>query len=276
MLVPPTIGRWPLRKALLPASLLAASLPLPALLPAQASLTGRVLTPDRRPLAGVEVSIAALSRRAISDSTGAFVLDSLTPGRYLVAARKLGFRPFSTMTSLFAGVGPDYEFTLQPAPQELAQVNVSADVMATQFAGFEKRRQLKIGRYLTAEDFAKAEGRPTADIIAGIPGVDIVRGRGNEAWYGSRRGAETITQGRRLRTDDVQRGANPGAGMCYATVVLNGLVVYRGDSGEGLFDLNSLNARDIKGVEVYTGTANAPQEWLTGTGGCGVIAIWTK
>jgi hypothetical protein len=234
------------------------------------------MTPDKRPLPGVEVSIAALSRRTLTDSAGMFRLDSLAPGRYLIAARRLGFRSFSSMTSVFAGEGPEYELTLQPTVNELAKVDVTANPMETQFAGFEKRRQLKVGRYLTADDFAKNDGRPVADVIAGIPGVDIVRGRGNEAWYGSRRGAETITQGRRLRTDDVQRGANPGAGMCYATVVLNGLVVYRGDSGEGLFDLNSLNARDIKGVEVYTGTANAPQEWLTGTGGCGVIAIWTK
>lgn len=260
------VGRW-----LLPASLL-----LPGLLSAQASLAGRVMTPDRRPLPGVEVSIAALSRRTLTDSAGMFRLDSLAPGRYLIAARRLGFRPFSTMTSVFAGEGPEYELTLQPAVNELATVDVTANPLETQFAGFEKRRQLKVGRYLTADDFAKNDGRPVADVIAGIPGVDIVRGRGNEAWYGSRRGAETITQGRRLRSDDVQRGANPSVGMCYATVVLNGLVVYRGDSGEGLFDLNALNARDIKGVEVYTGTANAPQQWLTGTGGCGIIAIWTK
>lgn len=260
------VGRWPL-----PASLL-----LPCVLSAQASLSGRVTTPDKRPLPSVEVSIAALSRRTLTDSAGMFRLDSLTPGRYLIAARRLGFRPFSTMTSLFAGEGPEYEITLQPSVNELATVDVKANPMETQFADFEKRRQLKLGRYLTADDFAKNDGRPVADVVAGIPGVDIVRGRLNEAWFGSRRGAETILMDRKIREDDRQRGANPGKGMCYATVVLNGLVVYRGDSGEGLFDLNSLNARDIKGVEVYTTTANAPQQWLTGNGSCGVIAIWTK
>jgi len=249
---------------------------LPGLLPAQASLSGRVLTPDKKPVAGVEVSIAALSRRTLTDSAGMFRLDSLTPGRYLIAARRLGFRSFSSMTSVFAGEGPEYELTLQPAVNELAKVDVTANPIETQFADFEKRRQLKLGRYMTAEDFAKNDGRPVADIVASIPGVSIIRGRGSEGWYGSRRGAETIKMYRESREDDKQRGAGTGPTVCYATVVLNGQIVFSGASGEGLFDLNSLNARDIRGVEVYTGTANVPQQWLTGRGGCGVIAIWLK
>ena len=244
---------------------------------AQAVLTGRVIAAsDRRPISDVEIGIAVLKRTTTTDSTGAFTLVDITPGRYLITARKLGDRPFSTMASIVSAAGVDYEYVLEAAPAELAKVKVEATPIEARFAGFEERRAKKIGRYLTAEDFAKADGRQVGDIVAAIPGVSIVRGRANEAWYASRRGAETLILSRKIRDEEINRGADPGHAACSATVVLNGQVVFSGDQRQPLFHLNTINPRDIRGVEVYTGTAAAPQEWLTGHGGCGVIAIWTK
>ncbi|MBL0940162.1 MAG: carboxypeptidase regulatory-like domain-containing protein [Gemmatimonadaceae bacterium] len=251
------------------------ALMVPRAVDAQAAISGKVLKDaDKKGLAGAEISIGALNRTTTSDSTGTFVLTDVSPGRYLITVRKVGYKQFSTMASILSADGPEYEFALAAAPIELAKVDVKADAITTHFSEFEERRAKRIGRYLTAEDFAKNDGRPVADIMLAVPGVSIIRGRGNEAWYASRRGAETITLHRKVSAADSGRGADIRA--CYATVVLNGQVVFSGANGQQLFDLNSLNARDIRGVEVYTGTANVPQQWLTGDGGCGVIAIWLK
>ena len=255
------------------------ALAAPSAVDAQAAISGKVLKDaDKKGLAGAEISIGALNRSTTSDSTGGFAMANLPPGRYLIAVRKVGFKAFSTMASILSADGPEYEFALAAAPVELPQVNVRAHFAEWRFAEFEERRAKGLGgRFLTADDFAKNDGRPVADVLLAVPGVDIIRGRGNVAWYASRRGAETILLERRPNAVDYNGlGAAAGPGVCYATVVVNGNIVFSGRHEEPLFDLNSLNGRDIKGVEIYTGTASTPQQWLTGTGGCGVIAFWLK
>ena len=104
---------------------------------AQAALTGKILSvADKRSLAGAEISIGALKRSTISDSTGAFALSDVTPGRYLITVRKLGYGQFTTMATILSADGPEYEFALGKAPTELPKVAVTADVMKTRFAEF--------------------------------------------------------------------------------------------------------------------------------------------
>lgn len=92
-------------------------------------LTGRVVDDGTdRPIAGVEISIPATSRSAMSDSLGGFAIDSIPVGRYLVVLRKLGHRPFSTMVTFTKGESPEYVWAMATASPTLAKVEVTANV----------------------------------------------------------------------------------------------------------------------------------------------------
>jgi hypothetical protein len=205
-------------------------------------------------------------------------MDSVPRGRYLVEARKLGYRPFSSYLSVQSAYDPEYRIELAPAPAaaQVAGVTVTADRISARLADFESRRlQGGGGHYVTAKAFADGEGRLVADILATVPGIDVIRGGSGAAWIGSNRGVATLSPSGlpRVGREDRARGAR--VGTCYAAVVLDGVVVYDGTT-QNLFDINSLPTQAIAGVEYYGGASSIPVQWNTMRPTCGLIAIWTK
>jgi hypothetical protein len=111
-------------------------------------------------------------------------------------------------------------------------------------------------------------------VLQAVSGADIVRGRGGNAYFATRRGYDSFMNMPRVTKWDQARGANPA--LCYAAVVVNDVFVYRGDDGEELFDVNSLAPTDILGVEVYKGGAAMPLEYNAMRKTCGLLVIFTK
>jgi carboxypeptidase family protein len=77
------------------------------------------------PLDSVDLSIAALKRRVVSGSDGAFRFDKLAPGRYDVAARRIGYLPQVHRVVVGEGGGV-VRFLLVPAPRTLPPVVTAA------------------------------------------------------------------------------------------------------------------------------------------------------
>lgn len=254
---------------------------VPSPLCAQVPITGQVVVmPGGKPLPGAEVVIKALNRSATTDSTGVFLMDSVPKGRYLVEAQKTGFRPFSSYFNVMSASDPEYRIELTPAPLMVAGVVTRADAVTARMAGFEERRAKKAGggRFLVAKDFEQQVGRPLADILARVPGVTILRGTAmpGAAFLGNNRGLDTMRPDLlpKIGAGDIARGANAGA--CYASVVLNGVVMYDGQGQQTLFDVNSIPPQDVIGMEYYAGSASIPVQWSTMAPTCGLLAIWTK
>lgn len=67
------------------------------------SISGQVRDADKNPLAGVTVGVVSVAQRAVTDSRGEFLLDSLKPGSYLLRAQKEGYEPAATPLELAAG-----------------------------------------------------------------------------------------------------------------------------------------------------------------------------
>jgi hypothetical protein len=250
----------------------------PGALQAQVPLTGQVVAmPGGTPLAGVEVRIRSLTRSVRTDSNGVFLMDSVPSGRYLVEALKLGYRPFSNLLSVQSASDPEYRIELSAAPTTVATVVTTADALNTRMAGFEERRLKRgsAGYFLTAKDFAEHVGHPTADILARVPGIDITRGKSGAAFIGNNRGVDTMRENLlpRVTEEDRQRGGRRGT--CYAAVMLNGVIMYDGAS-QSLFDVNSIPAQEILGMEYYAGAASIPLQWSALTQACGLLAIWTR
>jgi hypothetical protein len=253
----------------------------PAALEAQVPVTGQVVVmPGGKPLVGAEVLIKAINRVVRSDSAGVFLMDSVPKGRYLLEAQKPGFRSFTSYISVQSASDPEYRIELTPAPAMVASVVTTADAVVARMAGFEERRAKKAsgGRFLVAKDFQGNVGRPLADILARVPGITISRGTAmpGAAYIGNNRGMDTMRPELlpKVNAGDVARGAN--VGMCYAAVIVNGVVMYDGQGQQNLFDINSLPTQDVIGMEYYAGQASIPVQWSTMSPTCGLIAIWTK
>lgn len=91
---------------------------------APGSLTGQVTDRDRRPVAGVTVTIRGLQRSTTSDAQGRYRLAELPDGRYRVSFARVGFAPRLEDVTI-AGV-TDLSVELTPSAVALPPIVVSA------------------------------------------------------------------------------------------------------------------------------------------------------
>lgn len=268
-----------MRPSLLPrhAALLLCAALLAATLPAQepGALRGRVVD-DRtgQPLSGVEVTIPATARSATTDSSGAFALRDVATGRHEVVVRKVGYQQATATITVTGAADPAQLLRLVPVATDLAKVYVTAPETNRRLQAFEAHRAARMGgSFLTAAELEKERGRSLGDVLQRVLGTDIVRGRGGQAWFATRRGYDSIRYLPQISETDRQRGAS--SGLCYAAVVLNNVFVYRG-TGDDLFDVNSLAPDEILAIEVYRGGATMPLEYNATRSTCGLLVIYTK
>ena len=144
---------------------------------------------------------------------------------------------------------------------------------------FMERQRYGIGKFITREQLAKAEGgtRQTGDVIAMVPGVRVRRGN-NKIWVASGRavsaGGCAFCRSTGLHPIDVAAGARPA---CYMDVYLDGILVFDSRYPQnGLFDVNQLRPEAIEGIEVYTSAAQIPAKYNRRASGCGVLLIWIR
>ncbi|MFI5311319.1 MAG: carboxypeptidase regulatory-like domain-containing protein [Gemmatimonadales bacterium] len=252
-----------------------------ALAQGTAALKGTVLKDaDDAPIAGAEVSIPGLRLAASSDSLGVFRLGAIKPGRQIVWVKKPGFAPVSAVLAFTAGDTLDREFTMVataapagasgPVAQTLPGVAVKANApRPPKLAGFEERRQSGFGHFITQDQIEKMENHKMSEIMMSIPGPYISRGISGEAsttaaYVAAGRGkGEALPSGRYA--------------PCYAAVVIDDVFVYSGMRGETVFDINSLQASTIAGIEFYDSAAAIPAKYNNGgRSTCGLVVIWTR
>jgi len=100
---------------------------LPALLAVQV-LRGTVLTDSATALPYAVVEITP-GRRQFADGRGAFVFAELTPGRYRLTARQVGFTPAETTLTVADGPVPPLRLVLRHLPIELNTIAVEAEAV---------------------------------------------------------------------------------------------------------------------------------------------------
>lgn len=248
----------------------------PAAAPQRAAVLRGLVLEDATdaPLYGAEVAIPNLGISALSDSAGKFRLPAIAPGRHIVWVRKLGFAPVSTLLAFAEGDTLEREFALVRNVQALPEVEVTAPApVRGKLAEFDERRRAGFGHFITQTDLDKHEDRRLSEVMATIPGTRVVRGNTNAAWIMTGRGIQSVTTGFSPSSIDRAKGAPRG---CYAAVVLDGIFVFQGFSGEALWDINSLDPRSIAGIEVYNGAATIPTKYAGTRNTCGLVMIWTR
>ena len=245
--------------------------------PRRAVMRGLVIDDaSDRPIAGATVEIEALKLSFVTDSTGGFRIPLIPPGRYIVAVRRLGFSPLTSVVNFVANDTLEFDFALVKQVTQLPEVAVyTPAAVPPKLREFEERRLAGFGRFITPDVLAKNENRRMSEVMATLPGPRIVRGPSGNGWIASSVGASSIQRRYQLSPMDKARGADPA--QCYAGVMLDGNMVFSGRSGEQLFDINSIGTNSVAAIEYYRDAASTPAKFnFRGGEACGLVVIWTK
>lgn len=232
--------------------------------PVGATIVGSVLGSGNRPLPGVAVEIVSFGH-TITDSAGAFRFEAIPVGQWLVRATKLGFRPSLKMVPTAAGDTIRVSIALESAAQELGPVVVNADSTysaLTDPSGFEQRRRRATGGiFIVASDIAKKHLVETEQIFHGLPFVTVDTG-----------GIVVIKRGEISLRDIYLTGKDVNQfNMCIgAQVIVDGVLMPQP------FNVNSVELRRIRAIEIYTGLASTPASLRGPKTVCGTVAIWSK
>lgn len=198
-----------------------------------------------------QVSLEGSAARTLTDSNGAFRFSSLPVGDVTVNVRRLGYRPTSTRATIEAGANHRIELALSPIAARLPVVEVrgQGQVYDSRLAGFNARRERKVGHFVTRERLDAMSSARFVDVLREMPGVKMRILSG---------GVTTVSL----------RGAR-----CSPLVFLDGF-----PATAGVLDLDMIDLASVEGIEVYSGVATVPPEFVSvrGLESCGVIAVWSR
>jgi hypothetical protein len=215
-----------------------------------------------------------------TDSSGRFELPRVPAGVKQIMVRAIGFEPYSQTISVNANGRAELELPLRREVPQLRTVAVTAAATpspgprrAMWLDGFEERRKIGNGHFISADELRSSDGRGWAtEVVGRVPSLRLARFNSRTAFMTSR-GVISVLNQPRGDEIDVKMGAPKG---CYPIVVIDDLVRYAGRMGEPLFDLGSLDGTQIAAIEYYT-VANLPVRFNKGgNAACGAVVIWLK
>jgi hypothetical protein len=181
-----------------------------------------------------------------ADTAGRFEL-ALPPARYTLEVAAPGYSPGVWRITLRDGKTLEHVFDLEPA-YDLPGVVVEGKptAIARRFADFERRRQARMGYFITKEQIERTGPATLIDILVTVRGVEQVC----------------------ISNNCVAKMVRSPPG-CYPQYFLDG------NESTPYFARNT-PPQDIQGIEIYRGSSETPGEFIGSNSGCGVIAIWTK
>ncbi len=237
---------------------------------AQMVLEGHVVDDSTgRPISGAHVLLTDRYDRTVgyqeTDSAGRFDFERRDNGVYRLYARAVGYQP-SLQTVLwmmqnrhFAGL----EVRLAPHATLLAPVEVlalSPPRVSAVLRDMEYRRRRGLGIQITRQEIEARKPLRISDMLEETPGVRV-----------SRQGSGTIR-----RVIHIGPPLGPGGGDCPVQIFLDGVLATRPAPGGDVTVDELAQPQDVEEIEVFSGEASIPPEFLTPEARCGVIAIWTK
>lgn len=117
------------------------------------------------PVVGVNVVVVGTLYGAVTDERGAFVVDAVPPGRYVVAINALGYRPAQQSVNVEAGGTVVVDFRLQPPEAQL-------DAIITQAVG----RALGPHALVETRRIREVNALDTGGLLRLLPGSGAMRG----------------------------------------------------------------------------------------------------
>jgi hypothetical protein len=229
-----------------------------------AVVSGRV-TPehDTVGIADIEVELVGSGMRASTDAKGRFRFAGVAEGSYDLRVRSVGYLPWVVPLSLLDGRLYDSDVRLQHLPNILTEVRIEGHMVQVpyRFQEVYRRGALGFGKFITREEIERQNSPDTKSLFQQIPGV-LVNDRGITFERCKGPSASVFTK------------SAPGA--MHVQVYIDGVRMTHMEDPQGDAEhvLRSVPPTAIQAIEVYTGVAQIPAEFLEDA--CAVIAIWTK
>lgn len=144
--------------------------------------------------------------------------------------------------------------------------------------GFEERRQLGFGRFITRDMLDEREHDTVSGILRGMAGVRMIRrpadcGGGYSAATG--RGIAAVEFSKATTAGATCGGGTPLPAACYMSIYVDGVRVW----GPGMPDppdFERMRNNQYQGVEVYRGPAELPIQYQGTGAACGAILLWSR
>jgi hypothetical protein len=214
-----------------------------------ATVAGRVVDGVGRPVPGARVSVDGTGISALSDSAGSFVVARVPTGSWVVAARRVGFRPSDVAVNVLPRRTQRITLVLQPSPTTLATVTTTgAAIPGLERVGFADRKRMGMGRYLTSDQIAERRPMRTTELFETIPGIQVAsNGRGGFSLRSARDGCVTVF------IDGMQWTETPASDL----------------------DM-TLTPEQISAVEVYSASTRPGEFTASGQSQCAAAVFWTK
>ncbi len=139
------------------------------------SIAGKVTEESGLPVAGVQLTIAAVSRSGLTASDGTYLIADVPAGSQVVLVRRIGFRPLTDTVMVSAGARATLDVTLHEDPLNLAAVVVTATETPR-----TRLTTSSATTVLSPADMTMAVPRSTTEELRYVPGFTRVESSGGE------------------------------------------------------------------------------------------------
>lgn len=227
------------------------------------------------PLSEVEISIPLLGRRVRTNERGQFRLSDIEASEHEVVVRRIGYQQISQSVVFSPGRSLQREYILSRV-RTLDTIAVTAN---RRMSNFEENRKIGLGRFLTRAEIEKMENRKMAEILESV-GAFTLR-VGWRAWVtGGNRGPRSLMNrgpmNRGGRCAGLEGGAEKLGCQCFAHVYLDDNLIYNGEGGSIVPDINAIAPASIEAIEFYKGPATTPLKYSRLNSECGVLVLHTR
>ncbi len=182
------------------------------------SLAGTVQDANGQPLPQAQVTLTRIGRSALSDATGRFMFRNVPPGTHRVQATLIGYAPASQEVSVESAASVQVDFTLQPAPLSLEEIQVTGIPTAA-----DARAVTQATTQLSGKTLERNLAGTVAQTLALQPGVRV-RYNGPAAAVPIMRG---LTGDRILILQDGQRSSDLAGSAVDHAVTIDPLAAQR-------------------------------------------------
>jgi hypothetical protein len=225
---------------------------------ARGTVDGVVSDTGLVPLQAAFVAILGTKIRVGTGPNGRFRITNVPAGEYLVIVKRVGYHPTSGVVDVPASDTVRLAYTLDKLrPNELETVVITANSPSSRMVGFESRRKLGVGEFMSADQIKARNSVFTTELMRAFKSVNVSPSHAN-----------AITTYYAL---SAREGGNPTVGACPMQVYLDQVPL------PTPFNLDLLPPpNDLAGIEVYAGASTIPPEFNGYNRGCGLILVWTK
>ena len=237
---------------------------------AGAEMWGRVIqSGDTMGLPGALIEVEGLAVSGVSSQTGFYRLAGLRPGPHVIRVRRLGYRSVTLEVELPADHALERDILLEQLAAHLTAVRIEGQLrqVPPRFEDVYRRMTTAHGKFFTREDI---ESLNPPDVQSLLMRVSTARVNNEGIQF-----AKCDAGGAFALSGGGKKGGRSSVQIYIDGYRMTGRIPGRLEGDNEQRDvLKLVNPSQIQAMEIYSGVARIPGEFLDDA--CAVIAIWTK